>query len=187
MAHEEIGGVLGGPFHTMVPRETVSVSDVERLAKAGVAVKWEDIASQVVRDENFPKKPEPAHYDLKAPLIERLLMEHRVRGAQQHGIGNVDNPFIGTLGPASYHLWQATTYEGSSKVYVFAVFQNHPPLILEDESALYPSDALVTKIRLLEDQYRRATRAPLGQATTQAAPATPSARPKRPWPQGLIP
>jgi hypothetical protein len=40
------------------------------------------------------------------------------------------------------------------KVYVFVAPNNQPPLILEDDLHLYPSDALMAKLHLMEKLHK---------------------------------
>jgi hypothetical protein len=131
------------------PRAKLSVSDVERIAKAGVAVPWESIRDQVCRDEDFrpvmstpdPRTPEDTFWD-------RYNASHQVR-----------NPF--TFYERHFKI---TCHAHADKVSVFVrPFKHdsevrnvaHPtmgdtPFIIEDEACLYPSDALMAKIALWE-------------------------------------
>lgn len=128
----------------------LSVSDVERLAKAGVAV---------ALDGNIVPMPDPVpqHADgngyrggintpesLVQPLIERLERAKAV-GA---GMGWRDPPVL-----ADTHIFRAVVHD--DKVYVFCYNGRTEPVILTDESNLYPSDKLVAAVHLFLSEKAR--------------------------------
>lgn len=124
-------------IHYQPPGNILSVSDVERLAKAGVAIKFEDIRHQVTADVmmapamNYDERPR----SLEDSFWDRWKRAH-TRQMREH---------IGVITPYGIH---ATEYDG--KIYVTVSPQDQAPFILEDEAVLYPSDALMAKLALLE-------------------------------------
>lgn len=110
------------------PGAFLSVSDVERLAKAGVKVEWGDIRYQVVPD------PEPA-----AP--ETLTSAFWHRWDRSHP------PRWDSFPTRPYDIYAS---EYGDKVYVYVQPRDSEPFVLEDDKHLYPSDALMAKLHLRE-------------------------------------
>lgn len=107
----------------------ITVSDIERLAKAGVKIDWADIRSQVT--------PDP-----ETPPVTPVALEDAAR-----------ERFIRT--PAGQHLYDETFHrpefkavrEGD-KVYLFVHFLGKAPQVFMDDWGTYPSDALMAQIYL---------------------------------------
>ncbi|HEV2662792.1 MAG TPA: hypothetical protein VGU68_19455 [Ktedonobacteraceae bacterium] len=124
------------------PRPRVSVSDVERLAKAGVTIPWEAVREQVCRDEDFPAPMQGKPRELEDTFWDRYNIAHHLArefhtryfriACHQHG----DKMAVVVM------PWQHNE----------ASFNNsgEPPFIIEDEACLYPSDALMAKVALWE-------------------------------------
>ena len=124
----------------------LSVSDVERLAKAGVKMEWSEIKNQV-RPDLKPSPAEASMFDcskLLRPLVARLKQAYD--NASRNSIAV---PFEDSLGP---DFLSAAAH--GDKVYVFVASRHGPPIILEDESHLYPSDALMAKLHLMDKFHR---------------------------------
>lgn len=128
------GPLPSGPLHGLdtwmpAPITPLSVTDIERLAKAGVKVEWKDIAAQVQPD--FKQAP--------LTLVEAFWQ----RWKRANPGNNLE--YYGRVQP-----WQifATTY--GEKVFVYVAPIDAEPFILEDEKVLYPSDALIAKLHLRE-------------------------------------
>jgi hypothetical protein len=101
---------------------SLSVSDVERLAKAGVAIKFDDIRHQITRDET-PCAPPPELTNTRHfvnPLSDAIMdrWERRERALRPNDIR--------TTYP-SFHIY-ASIYENTVSVYVALL--NAPPVII---------------------------------------------------------
>lgn len=107
----------------------LSVSDVERLAKAGVAIKFEDIWKQVHPDVETRQLFDNS---LAKPLIERWAAPHQ---------NDINRRLI--------FPFRAYVERYGDKFYVFIATQNGPPVVIEDAAHLYPSDALMASIHFL--------------------------------------
>lgn len=143
--------MAANPFQGQAPanvvRHRLSVSDIERLAKAGVQVKWEDIESQVRPDEPAKDRSwtDPA---LTQVIVDRWMMVH------PDGLNQPRNRIPFDL---------AATRHGD-KVYVFASYvegfmqaggrSKTEPCILTDDAALFPSDALMTKLIFMQENAK---------------------------------
>lgn len=117
------------------PPNQLSVSDIERLAKAGVTMKFEEIQHIVVPDSVAFPPAQP--YQLADPLYDRLRRVDRTRNRDAFGV--------------SIHL---TAVEHGEDVYVFVATGRGEPVILKDKSFMYPSDALMAQIHLLEEAQK---------------------------------
>ena len=117
------------------PCAILSVSDVERLAKAGVKMDWETMRDQV-RPDPVPDKT--GMFDCSAllrPLVARLRQQAMIRGSKDRFLLSGIDPFT-----APYFM---SAVAHGEKVYVFVATDDNPPIILEDDLHLYPSDALM--------------------------------------------
>lgn len=133
-----------GPFQNqpLYPQQTViceplSVGDIERLAKAGVTVKFEDIAGQVRRDSEFPQQRDDRFDPYTGEVKLEAMFWARYRRAY--------NPHDGSL-PAV----QLKCIDYNDTVHVMVCTPKQAPLIIEDPKPLYPSDALMAKVALME-------------------------------------
>lgn len=115
------------------PITMLTVSDVERLAKAGVKIEFE-----AIRDQIRPDDPTPPRYDAPRTL-EDAFWERWKRANIR------DDVNMGRMFP-----YKINASQHGDKVYVFVAPLDQPPFILEDVSVLYPSDALMAKLALLE-------------------------------------
>jgi hypothetical protein len=116
----------------------LSVSDIERLAKAGVKIEFKDIALQVQPD----MYPSPGSYDEMAPKPPRSLSDsfwQRWERANPRKFG------AGEMRP-----WDIHATEFGDKVYVYVAPTDGEPFILEDSKPLFPSDALMAALHLRE-------------------------------------
>lgn len=110
-------------------RKLLSVSDIERLAKSGVHVDFKDVAEQIMQD------PPPA--TKHTPLIDAFWDRYWRARPEQDQWGR----------PTPYQI-AAIQYE--DLIYVFVGPRDRPPFVIEDQRVLYPSDALMAKMALLE-------------------------------------
>lgn len=119
----------------------LTVTDIERLAKAGVVIKFEDIAPQVVPDDDKPSimsRPRYSGENETKLLVERWLMSNRAAA-------RADQFFM----DAQMFPFHLSVYKHDDTFYVFVGTFNGPPVILEDATHLFPSDALMAKLHLL--------------------------------------
>lgn len=119
------------------PMAILTVSDYERLAKAGVKVEYADIKHSVVPD------PVQKHSVVRIDTELADLIVHRWNRIDERAMNGMEFPF----------LLSAVRHE--DKIYVFVAprpphgRKSHGPVILEDDGKLYPSDALIAKLSLL--------------------------------------
>jgi hypothetical protein len=111
----------------------LTVSEVERLAKAGVTVAFADIAAHV-----HPDPPKQDHLDPGA----RAVLDRWRRNPRNQP------EYVG------FEVIRFATHMYNDTVYVFVVTPGHEPVILTDDVHLFPSDALMAKIHLLEHQLK---------------------------------
>ena len=116
----------------------LSVSDIERLVRAGVTTTFQDIAMVVVPDAPSPS-PAPLSYD---PYRSALVEAFWQRWDRAHSI---DRDRALMVQPYEIH---AQSY--AETVYVMVCPRSAPPFIIEDHAGLYPSDALMAKLLLYE-------------------------------------
>ena len=107
----------------------LSVSDVERLAKAGVAITFSDVQYQIQRD--------PEEVVRVASLADSFWERWR----------RANPPDYRTFGGPTFGIYAS---EYGDKVYVYVHPTDSEPFILEDDKHLYPSDALMAKLHLRE-------------------------------------
>lgn len=144
------------PMMIEKPQPGISVSDVARLAQAGVTVNLKEIADYV-----RPDVQEQPLFDasmLLKPLVDRLI---RFKGMQNH------MPFP----PNRINDFFFSAWCGRGKVFVFVCPQavDCTPCILEDEIELYPSDALMAKIHLLNESHSKIVHVGEGVAVENSA------------------
>jgi len=132
-------------IHTMYPmssneqtsvRHMLSVSDVERLAKAGVQIKLEDVINQLIPD---PVVMPPAH-TLADLIYSRMKQSMQAKYP--------DNDVFAWHRPELH----ATIFK--DKAYVFVTTGKSEPLVIEDDAHIFPSDALMAKLHLLQETER---------------------------------
>ncbi len=128
----------GIPAHTYIedynrPVYPLSVSDIERMAKAGVTIAYKDIAGHVATD------PPPTVVAERLYTLEDAFWDRWYRA-------NRPNP--NTFGQVRPYTIAA--HEHGDKVTVFVQPPGKAPFMLEDESCLYPSDSLMAKLALWE-------------------------------------
>lgn len=116
------------------PACLLSVSDVERLAKAGVTIKFTEIKNQIKPDDQMVPQPMfPPPRTLEEAFWDRWKRAHLQR----------DYSF-------DVRPYNINASEHGGKVYVFVSPGDQPPFILDDDAVLYPSDALMAKLALYE-------------------------------------
>ena len=125
------GGIVYEP-----PMAKLTVSEIERLAKAGVTMTFSEIAAQVVPDYMTP--PNELHVD---PMTLEESFWQRWRRA------HLPDPltFRGDIAPYKIHC-----HERGDTVFIMVCPEKEDPFIVFDEAILYPSDALMAKLALYE-------------------------------------
>lgn len=113
----------------------LSVAEIERLAKAGVTMSFQEVSGRVISDP--PRKDRDEHPNT---LNEALWMRWRM--AHSHR----DRDF--GLAQMAPYTTACTAY--GDKVYVFVAPTSEPPFIIEDAAAIFPSDALMGSLALFE-------------------------------------
>jgi len=108
----------------------LTVNDIERMAKAGVVIAYKDIAGHVVPDQQ-PERPRT----LEDAFWERW---HRANVSKDYRFEAYRRPYA------------VAAHQHGDKVTVFVQPHDKAPFTLEDESVLYPSDALMAKLALWE-------------------------------------
>jgi hypothetical protein len=154
MSNKAFGGITGGGMSRMPEdiyeaiagavhsanraRAALTVTDVERLAKAGVAINISDVINHLVPDSApVPMmETEPFGDDLTSALLERYKRNKRAR----------DRGFEGFMAPFRF---LATEHGDSIHVYV-APTDGRDPVVLKDDKAIFPSDQLMSSIYLME-------------------------------------
>lgn len=135
MSNHEYGYDINRPYvPAPAPRSLLHVTDVERLAKAGVKIDFEQIAAQVTPD---PAEERPQYYynDLTRFFWERWLRAN----------SREDSSFNGHLRP--YDIF-AQRHNDTIYVMVTPPPASDKPFIIEDAATLYPSDALMAQLAL---------------------------------------
>ena len=122
------------PPHGNIPsaQPMLSVSDIERMAKAGVTIAYRDIAGSVVPDQPSQQRPD---------TLEEAFWERWRRAHIPKEYGGFE------CFPTPYNI---AAHEHGDKVTVFVAPAGKAPFMLEDESCLFPSDALMAKLALWE-------------------------------------
>jgi len=155
--------VIGG-HPTEPPRHVLGVSEIVALAQAGVKMDFKEIMHQVRPD---PPSRRETVYDcsvMLGPLLDRMRMAETAAQASKHpGMepGRLYN------GPA--HM---SVCAHNGKVFVFVQQYGADPVIIEDDIHLYPSDALLAKIGLLQQLQPKDTAEDCN-AMPQTAQASP--------------
>lgn len=142
MIGQQIDGIDGiDGIISMYPNEKLTVSDIERLAKAGVTMTFADVAAQITRDP--PATPKTEY--LADAIWKRW--DVRSRDYAYLDVYSTDNGNPVRVDP--FELY-AVCGPNSTKVHVFVTpSKTRRPVVIEDERTLFPSDALLTSLVLL--------------------------------------
>lgn len=117
---------------------TLSVSDIVKLATAGIAITFDDIAYCVRPDDQFtPNRPYevPPIRTLEDAFWDRWNRSNRADERE--------------LNQGKMYL-RVAAHEYGKTVYLFVMPVGAEPFILEDTSQLFPSDALMAALYLRE-------------------------------------
>ena len=120
--------------------QNLSISEVERLAKAGVPISL----CKVVPTPD-PYMPPPPSRHSSANMADAIWDRwHRAKTAN-----NSHDAFTGYIRP-----YDILATRHNDKVYVSVHPTNlHPPFMLEDVAAIFPSDALMASLALWEKEH----------------------------------
>lgn len=94
-----------------------------------------------------PAFPLPNHMTFDAPRVSPLTMiAMRMKWGSYSGapIGVVSDP------PFMPFQFIDAVHAADNKIYVFVLTRGNKPVTLEDDGPLFPSDQLITQLRLLE-------------------------------------
>ncbi len=117
------------------PRTALAISDIERLAKAGVAMTFKDIADQIMPDPPPAQATPPLPFDPDAEAIyNRWYMNPE--NARRRQMSFQEN-------------FRVATARHGDIVHVFVAALTKVPVVIEDSVHMFPSDALLAKIHLL--------------------------------------
>lgn len=136
----------GGRLDPVVTRPCLTVSDVVKLAAGGVAVKFEDVKDMIVPDG--PVQDKIQEWWDTAPtkaLIARITMNVRSRPRNERSFQE-DPIRMYTALMAAQH---------GDTVYVFAHYRCARPQMMTDPLHLFPSDALMAQLHLLEEHAKQ--------------------------------
>lgn len=117
----------------------LTIEEAERLAKAGIKV---ELAGPITIDNTQEPKQIGSNDHLKEMLHDRWSMSMRAKH---------DATFDYRFG---YVMPIISAHRYDDKVYVFACSGNAPPEIIEDDVAVYPSDALLAKLHLMVEHNK---------------------------------
>jgi hypothetical protein len=120
-----------------LPQGYLSVSEVERLAKAGVSISYDAIRERIYSDI-------PAEGPLNE--TERMIRAFQDRWSLAHA------PHADCYNHSSIVALMPVRHGG--KVYVMVQMLGLPPVMLEDDAMMYPSDALIAKIILYKETQK---------------------------------
>lgn len=131
----------------------LTVDDVVKLAAAGIKMELAEVIHHLAAPE--PPEREPGWFNqnrLLKPLIERWRNGTRSNDANDY---MMDRDIDGNGFPFHLSAWCA-----NELVYVFVGGPGITPCIIEDEQYMFPSDALMVKLRLLDQQRKPPQQAP---------------------------
>lgn len=145
-------GFPGGIIRPNTPSRPITVSDVERLAKAGVHVEMKDIVDHVTRDP--PVEPTPQskyqawymnHYSHYLDLLLARLESSTMAGNE---LGTFKRRFLLSVTRSGDEIYIFAQYVGGTTDGIHSDLT--PPIVLTDPASLFPSDSLLTRLHLLE-------------------------------------
>lgn len=142
MNHEQYDAPQHAPRH-----QCLSVSEIERLAKAGVTVALCEIVPH--SDPYIPPPPEP--HNGRDLGMEQAIWERYVRSKRAGLGGRIDEPAVhGMMQPFKL---LASQHGDKVWVSVHPMDAAYEPFMLEDIAVIFPSDALMAKIALWEKEH----------------------------------
>lgn len=145
MANFDLGGP-SYPLHTKNP-VALTVSDIERLAKAGVTMQIEHVIPMADPPRDELRNVEDCHRNLNhlsRSLMQRWLQTKRARHSNDYFTMD------GLCVP-----WSILATQHGDKVWVSVhpLTEGYEPFQLTDEAVIFPSDALMAKLALWEKEH----------------------------------
>lgn len=125
----------------------LTVDDIVKLAAAGIKMELAEVMQHLASPE--PPQREPGWFNqnrLLQPLIERWRNGMRTNDANDY---QMDRDIEGIGFPFHLSAWCA-----NELVYLFVGGPGLTPCIIEDEQYMFPSDALMVKLHLLDNQRK---------------------------------
>lgn len=125
--------------HVTLP--LLTVDEIAKMANSGVKIDWADVAIQVRPNH----KPQPQEIRANMPLVALgSLLTRRYLDAQN----------MTSYGDETCHFlpFQCAASILDATVYVMVHVSGKKPVLLEDNVALYPSDALMIKLNMYLDE-----------------------------------
>lgn len=119
------------------PTVSLTVGEVTELAKAGVKV---ELAGKVEIKSPIMPTGRMLSRDISEGIRERYVQSQQAKLSEHDRIYGLR---------ASDAIPELCAFQHGDKVYVFAYSGNSPPEVIEDDAAIYPSDALLARIHLL--------------------------------------
>ena len=145
MAHNDAYAYTGQP--QFVQRQHLTVTEIERLAKAGVSMTLCEIIPQ--SDPYTP--PDPPPHNGRDLGMEQAIWERYVRSKRAAAHGRIDEPaHFGMIQPFKL---LATQHGDKVVVSVHPTNFAYEPFTIEDVAVIFPSDALMAKIALWEKEH----------------------------------
>lgn len=126
------------------PSGDLSIDDITKLAAAGIKIDWNDVRHRIKPND---KEPEPSdslgHHDkhLIRPLVQRWVNTETATAKRDYG------RYEGMVRAFPFENLSAAVH--GDKVYLFAHIEGTPPVVLEDEKHIYPSDGLMARLHLM--------------------------------------
>jgi hypothetical protein len=121
----------------------LTVAEAAELAKAGVKV---ELAGKVTIDTTPPPMQQPLHHgcgnDISHGIRERWIQSKRAKRTAMNDGGDF------------MRVPELCAFQHGDKVYVFVYGGNAPPEVIEDDAAIYPSDALLARVHLMMQHAR---------------------------------
>lgn len=140
----------------------LTVDDIVKLAAAGIKMELAEVMHHLASPEpTAPPEREPGWFNqnrLLQPLIERWRNGMRTNDANDY---QMDRELEGIGFPFHLSAWCA-----NELVYLFVGGPGLTPCIIEDEQYMFPSDALMVKLRLLDKQRKPPQQAPTNSTQT---------------------
>jgi hypothetical protein len=131
-------------FPTAEPPHHITVKEAIELAKAGVVMNYNDIKDTLRCEPDYPA-PAQAYQVGTSEYLVRELADRMTRPMKRKGEAH---GFFYQWPPEPFtHISAAETKDGIITVFAVA---NGEALTFTDDAVLYPSDKLITQLRLLE-------------------------------------
>lgn len=125
---------------------SLTVSDIERLAKAGVTMAIGDAGGQVMPVPDFVERP-LTQYERKPETLEDCFW---LRWWRSRLCRNISTHYNDAIPPFKV---LATVHGDKVWVSIHPANFNYEPFQLQDAKAIFPSDALMASVALWENNH----------------------------------